>query len=438
MSRKNKDTPKADTTTGRMSVLPVLMLIVISGAAVKLAAGQGQDKTARDFAEVEILLNEEFNFEYICALPKAPGSDLEVLDSPKRVRVQLPADRLNGLIDQGAEIGVLKRFVLVEGSTNEAGSLNDFVITQGTCSGNYRGGQNGLDVQIPENGNWVCSGILISAAPPAATVTCMEVEYYVLHSREWGLLVDLVDADESCTHRLWNHEVGGHGFIYETESGITTCNAESVNQQWWLCAKNDDELGHGYIDYWLLKVYYGPPDNDDCLDAVPVEEGVPYEGKTIAATGVDESSCGLNDINDVWHSYTATDTHPVKISLGGSSFDTTLAVFASCGGEELACNDDSNESPQSEIMMGMTAATTYYIRIAGHNRATGDYILTISNPCVLPADFDHNCDVNFKDLADLALHWLKDEPPVNLAPPDSIIDFKDCAVLTGHWGGYEP
>lgn len=438
MFRKDKHTPKAYTTAGRISVLPVLMLIVISGAATELATGQGQGKTARNFAEVEILLNEEFNFEYIYALPKAPGSDLEVLDSSKRVRVQLPADRLKALTDRGADITVLKRFVLVEGSTKEAGTPNDGVIAQGTCSGDYRLGYNGLNVDIPDNGNWVCSGILISGAPAAAKVTCIEVEYYVVHSREWGLLVDLVDADESCRHRLWDREVGGHGFIYEIESGITTCNAELVNQQWWLCAKNDDELGHGYIDYWWLKIYYGPPDNDDCQDAIPVEEGVPYEGKTIAATGVDESSCGLNDINDVWHSYTATDTHPVKISLSGSSFDTTLAVFASCGGEELACNDDSNGSPQSEIVMDMTAATTYYIRIAGHNKATGDYVLTVSNPCILPADFDHNCDVNFKDLADLALYWLKDEPPVNLAPPDSIIDFKDYAVLTGHWGGYEP
>jgi hypothetical protein len=66
----------------------------------------------------------------------------------------------------------------------------------------------------------------------------------------------------------------------------------------------------------------------------------------------------------------------VTISLCGSSFDTTLAVFDSCGGIELACNDDYC-ALQSQLTIDLTAGQTYLIRVAGYNGQTGGYTLTL-------------------------------------------------------------
>ena len=128
-----------------------------------------------------------------------------------------------------------------------------------------------------------------------------------------------------------------------------------------------------------------PPPNDECANAIPVLEGVPYEGSTHLATGIDESVCGDNDITDVWHSYTPTSTGLVTISLCGSEFDTTLAVFDGCGGTELACTDDSCDL-QSEVCVSLNAGQSYIIRVAGFQGTTGSYVLTVtSNPPVPPS-----------------------------------------------------
>ena len=322
---------------------------------------------------------------------------------------------------------------------DNAHSLDTDATADVTCSGVYVQGYNGFDAQILDGGTWAYRGIDLSGVPVPeyATVKCIEVEYLIIFSPEWNLVVELTDEDGTCIHRLWDHEGEGEGYILETES-FTTCNGQFVKQKWWLRAKNDIGWGGGYIDEWTIKVYYGPPDNDDCPDAIPVTKAVPYEASTYNATGVDETSCGYEDTRDVWHSYTPDTTHPARISLAGSDFDTTLAVFASCAGAQLACNDNFGGTLQSQIEMDLTAETPYIIRVAGYNGAIGTYVLTVTNPCTLAPDFDHDCDVDLKDLREVALYWLQNQPSVNLAPLDNIIDFYDFAVLADQWGSYQP
>jgi len=128
-------------------------------------------------------------------------------------------------------------------------------------------------------------------------------------------------------------------------------------------------------DYQLL-VTETHPVNDNCSDPNVVITGVPFIGSSVDAAGTDMSSCGTDDRADVWLSYTASVTATVVINLCGSDFDTTLAVFDSCGGTELVCNDDSCET-QSKVSLAATSGTTYYLRIAGNNGATGNYTVNI-------------------------------------------------------------
>ena len=114
-----------------------------------------------------------------------------------------------------------------------------------------------------------------------------------------------------------------------------------------------------------------------CVDnAIVVNIAEEYYGSIVETPYISQSSCGYNDKNVVWHSYTPQTTQTVTISLLGSTFDTTLAVFNSCGEFELACNDNYC-GLQSELTMDVTAGQTYLIRVAGNDGQTGDYTLTI-------------------------------------------------------------
>ncbi|MHC5183162.1 MAG: M4 family metallopeptidase, partial [Planctomycetota bacterium] len=120
-----------------------------------------------------------------------------------------------------------------------------------------------------------------------------------------------------------------------------------------------------------------PDDNDECVNAICVEDNVPVNGTTIGATGTDITSCASGDAVDVWYSYTPSVSGSVMVSLCGSDYDTTLAIFDGCGGTELACNDDSC-GLQSEIILSMTAGNTYLIRVSGYGGQTGTFVLNVT------------------------------------------------------------
>jgi len=154
--------------------------------------------------------------------------------------------------------------------------------------------------------------------------------------------------------------------------------------------------------------------HDECANAIPVQANEPYDGSTEYATGTDTSSCSYNDTNDVWHSFTPKFNYEYTISLCGSAFDTTLSVFDDCNGTELACNDDTDQEVcpsklDSQLTMPLVKDSTYFIRIAGYNKDTGDYTLTIIGPeCAEPPamDFNDDCKVDFQDFAIFCQSWL--------------------------------
>lgn len=127
-----------------------------------------------------------------------------------------------------------------------------------------------------------------------------------------------------------------------------------------------------------------PPDHDECVNCIPIFTDTPFQGSSESATGIDASlECGLNDIIDVWHCWTADCTGIAKFSLCGSQFDTTLALFDSCDGNELSCSDDDcpGLGNTSEIDFFVSAGETYWLRVAGHDAAQGDYIINVET-CV--------------------------------------------------------
>jgi hypothetical protein len=130
-----------------------------------------------------------------------------------------------------------------------------------------------------------------------------------------------------------------------------------------------------------------PPPNDLCDDCVVLTTGVPFESSTSGAGGADESSCGgINDTTDVWACWTAECTGTATFDLCNAFFDTTLAVFDECGGNELACNDDACglNGTRSRISMLVEEGMTYRIRVAGFGGASGNFTLVV-NECAPPS-----------------------------------------------------
>ncbi|MFO0830442.1 MAG: hypothetical protein U0637_01240 [Phycisphaerales bacterium] len=175
----------------------------------------------------------------------------------------------------------------------------------------------------------------------------------------------------------------------------------------------------------------GPPANDNCANATPVGAGT-ITGENVRATGA-TTSCGSGDTKDVWYAYTAGQTGPVEVRTCGTAMDTTLQVFATCGGPAIACNDNGC-GQASRLVWGATAGATYRIRVAANGGAEGPFTLTIDpNPAVhadvaVPLAYNWNGMVHpgeegqpdnpdgFRSISDRALHASGAPGSINAGP----------------------
>ena len=146
----------------------------------------------------------------------------------------------------------------------------------------------------------------------------------------------------------------------------------------------------GFAGNHMVRVAFSETAGDECEDCFNVVEGT-HVGSTANATGStgDDTSCATGDTIDVWYCYTASCDGTATASLcDGTDFDTTLAIFSACDGDELFCDDDGcgGVGVPSEISWGVTAGTAYYVRVSGWNGDTGSYTLNIACESTLVND----------------------------------------------------
>lgn len=140
---------------------------------------------------------------------------------------------------------------------------------------------------------------------------------------------------------------------------------------------NGDEEG------WIAFVPEFGVNHDECPNSVPLTLDSAYNGTSKYASGISTSDCSYNDVLDVWHSFTPTLNGDYTFSLTSSNFDPTLALYDSCGGALLACNDDTAQGVlptkfDSQLTVPLWGDSTYYIRVAGYDGQAGDYTLTVT------------------------------------------------------------
>ncbi|MDX2130644.1 MAG: hypothetical protein SFY69_01170 [Planctomycetota bacterium] len=143
------------------------------------------------------------------------------------------------------------------------------------------------------------------------------------------------------------------------------------------------------------------PTNDNCANATILADNSPVSGTTVEATNDGTASCGQSGSSaDIWFRYTPQVSGNFQVNTCNSSYDTVLAAYSgTCGSlSQIVCNDDEGTTGpctgtlQSSITVNGVAGTTYLIRLAGYQGATGNYtIRVVGGGGVLPPIND-NCN----------------------------------------------
>jgi len=147
------------------------------------------------------------------------------------------------------------------------------------------------------------------------------------------------------------------------------------------CASGNNYQGNGTLCVPNPCPPPPPPANDTCATAQIVTLNSPVSGNNqFATTDFDDiHSCITTTTRGVWFAFTAAVTSAYNIDSFGSTFDTVVSAFDSCGGAELACNDDTT-GLQSRITVNINAGNSVRILLSAYSSFTtaGPYTLTVS------------------------------------------------------------
>jgi len=127
------------------------------------------------------------------------------------------------------------------------------------------------------------------------------------------------------------------------------------------------------------------PPNDVCASAVSLSSGVPVSRESVHATddtGI-ASNCGATDGfgKGLWFTFNSGGFTEVTVSVcGGASWNTYLRIFSgSCGSLSCIARNDDGCSTQSVINNQIiSAATTYYVLLAGFSSESGVFTITMT------------------------------------------------------------
>ena len=130
--------------------------------------------------------------------------------------------------------------------------------------------------------------------------------------------------------------------------------------------------------------------NDGCANAIPMTCPQTETGTTIGATAdAIPGGCFVTNITGgVWYSFVGNGSN-MTASLCGSSFDTQIAIMTgACGTFTCVGYNDDFCGGQSQMTVGTTNGTTYYIYVFGYSAAQGTFTLSLicapppEPPCV--------------------------------------------------------
>jgi hypothetical protein len=434
-----------------------------TGVSPDVSDEAGAGRFVGNFAEVEVGLNDAVSFSDISSVTKAPGGKVEVLDGGKSVRVQLPAESVEALIEQGAEITVLRKFTLVEGGISQGSTMASDLAPLAVCSGSYIDGDSPLDVYIETPWPMYYGSGLDFSVAPAHIVSCIDVHYQVA-DLSWVSIVDVELSDEdymSYTFPLVSGWYGLDGDIVQTKVGITAFNGEALNQAWYVWATDLYPDGWGHIDYWWIKLYYESP-GEYCSAS---GANYSYEHVSRVQVGDIDNATGASSYTDYTHLCTVMETetgYPITVT-NGYPYDQ----YDYCG-VWVDWNQDKtfDDAPPEKIsvipgqMQGAGVLTFVGTVTPPAGAALGNTRMRVRmlwndpiEPCGtttygevedytikvrgVPGDLITPSGVDMRDYAVLAGQWQKapGEPSADLTPGcgDGVVNWFDLDVLVENW-----
>ena len=129
------------------------------------------------------------------------------------------------------------------------------------------------------------------------------------------------------------------------------------------------------------------PDNDQCMNALPIDTKTLIVGSTVDATPDDEAfQCGNSydfDGAGVWYKVTGTGNGLIATTCDAATdHDTQLTVYSYAGDcNNLVCiagNDDSECGLSSKVLWFSSLGTDYLIHVYGFGGQTGNFGLYVS------------------------------------------------------------
>ena len=176
------------------------------------------------------------------------------------------------------------------------------------------------------------------------------------------------------------------------------------------------------------------PANNDCSNAQIVSSGlVAFDNTGATTTGSAIDPCG--DIEearqiyqDLWYSITATESGTLTVSTcDATTLDTVIAVYDSCGGNALACNDDGADCANFTSLLtipNVSSGDSFIVRIGSFaytDTAAFDALIQIA------PEVEGACCISLTDCVDLT--------PTDCTAFGGTSLGGDCADISCGWAG---
>ncbi len=163
------------------------------------------------------------------------------------------------------------------------------------------------------------------------------------------------------------------------------------------------DVGDGGGDFQICVTHTvaAPPANDDCSGAISLTSDTTCNytaGSSLGATqSITTGTCGGNDDDDVWYSFTAVDTAHTVTVQGNNGYDPVVDVLSgACNGTSISCTDVTTANGiETAAVSGLTIGNVYYVRVYHYGVADGggDFSICVTHaaPVVIPPPANDDC-----------------------------------------------
>jgi len=185
------------------------------------------------------------------------------------------------------------------------------------------------------------------------------------------------------------------------------------------------------------------PANDTCPNATIITDSGNFAWDNTYALLDGSASCQVNSGRDVWFQFWPSRPGTVTADTCGTTLNTVLSAYASCGGTQLACNDNANVTGctfQSRVSdVPVSPGRPVLLRIAANtlSGAGGGNLNVTFTPAGCAADFNGDGTLDPDDLSDAIACYFTSPPCPGMnfdgageIDPDDLSDY-----IAAYFGG---